>query len=292
MRGVLILALFVGAVEQGAAQAVLGPTTCSISKTSVVLPKTLRETSGLALAGRNQGLMWTHNDGTTPQLYALDSNGVIRGQLQVTGVGLQDWEDMDSGACEGGHCLYIADIGDNDGNRTSVAIHEIAEPVLPATQTTVRRTLRASYADGAQDAEAMFRMPNGDFYVVTKGRHRAVGLYRWHHSESGDAGTLRLVRQLAAQPGDQLDRVTAATASPNGEWVAIRTYRNLDLYRTSDLLNKAGPALTFSLVGLNEKQGESITLDNEGNIYTTSEAEKSKDSPTLAQLHCAIPRAD
>ena len=290
MRLVLVFVSMIAVTSQAAAQGSAGPVTCTITQAATALPKDVRETSGLALGSR-PGVMWTHNDGNVAHLYAVGEAGQVHAQLPISGVRLQDWEDIESGVCDGGFCLYAADIGDNDANRSSIAIHEILEPALSASQLTVRRTIQAVYADGAQDAEAMFRTSNGDFYIVTKGRHRGVALYRLHPAElEGAMGTLRLVRQLAAQPADQRDRVTAATASPNGEWVAIRTYRTLDLYRTADLLNNGAPAITFSLTGLQEKQGESVTLDNAGNLWTTSEAEKSKDAPTMAKLSCAIPR--
>ena len=288
MRGIGTLLLIAVGAGQLNAQGPAGPVACKIEKVAIKLPVAMRETSGLA-AGSN-GLLWTHNDGNSPVLYAIDTNGALRAQIQINHAKLTDWEDFESGACDGGLCLYVADIGDNDAARADVAIHEILEPLATAKDVSVRRTLRAKYEDGPRDAEALFRTPTGEFFVVTKGRHGPVTLYRWHQPASGDMATLRPVRQLAPHPTDERDRVTAATMSSNGEWVAIRTYRNLDLYRTNDLLANGAPVLSYPLAGLEQKQGESLTLTNNGTIWTTSEAEKSKDVPSLAQLRCALPQ--
>lgn len=97
-----------------------------------------------------------------------------------------------------------------------------------------------------------------------------------------------MIREVAPKPADELDRVTSATSSPNGEWVAIRTYRTLYLYRTKELLEEAAPVWKYSLTALREKQGEAVTLDNEGRVWLSSEAENKKDTPTLLQVACTL----
>ena len=41
---------------------------------------------------------------------------------------MQDWEDIESGSCDEGHCLYVADIGDNDAARADVVIYDRLAP--------------------------------------------------------------------------------------------------------------------------------------------------------------------
>ena len=264
--------------------------TCTVEQALIAIPDEVRETSGLAAGRRNPGVFWTHNDsGFEPFLFALGPDGALKARVRVTGATVTDWEDIEMAECAGGSCLYIADIGDNAGRRSVVTIYEVQEPDLTATQVAPVRVIQARYADGPQDAEAFFKLPGGEMFVVSKGRHGAIKLYRYSAAGANGQGTLQLVREIAPHPADQLDRVTAATSSPDGKWVAIRTYRNLHLYRLADLTANGGPALTYSLASLGEKQGESITLSNDGTLWLTSEAENRKDKPTIGRLSCVLP---
>lgn len=263
---------------------------CTVEVAEQNLDKAVRETSGLAVGRENHGILWTHNDsGADPELYAIDSSGALKGKVMVTGAELTDWEDIEAASCDGGHCIYIADIGDNAGRRSHVTIYELPEPVLPATEAGVRRAIIATYDDGPQDAEAIFRLPAGETYLVTKGRHRDIALYRLELADGQTAGVLRRVRSLAPHPVDEADRVTAASASPSGQWVAIRTYRTLWIYRSRDLLGQGTPVVTYPLTELKERQGEAISIDDEGNLISTSEAEQAGVLPTLARLSCTLP---
>ena len=264
--------------------------TCSVASATRALSADVRETSGLARGRTNPDVLWTHNDsGNQPEIYALGEDGTVRARVAVSGVVFTDWEDLEAGSCTAGHCLYIADIGDNAGRRSHISIYELTEPALSATTVAASRVIEARYADGPQDAEALFRLPSGEFYIVTKGRQKSIKLYRLSMAGANGRGTLQLVREIAPQPSAEPDRVTAATMSPNGEWVAIRTYANLYLYRTADLLQDGGvPAVTYSLLPLAEKQGESITLADDGTLWMTSEAERKKDLPTMASLKCTL----
>jgi hypothetical protein len=264
--------------------------TCTVAEAGRTLGTEVRETSGLAVSRQHAGIFWTHNDsGADPELFALDSAGVVKAKVPVAGATLEDWEDMEAGACDGGHCLFVADIGDNFGRRSAITIYEISEPALSARQATVRRVITGSYEDGPQDAEALFVLPSGQIFIVSKGRHRAVTLYRLDLPSGSTRGTFRRVRDIAPHPADEADRVTAASASPNGAWVAIRSYRTLWVYRTSDLLADGVPTVTFPTRELNERQGEAITLDDQGHLLSTSEAEQGDALPTLARLRCPLP---
>jgi hypothetical protein len=263
--------------------------TCSIASSPRPIPIEIRETSGLAKGRVNPDVFWTHNDsGSRPEIFAIASNGTLRGRVRVHHALLADWEDMDIAPCGEASCLYIADIGDNAGVRSGVTIYELPEPALPTEQVNATRAIRARYADGPQDAEAFFRLGN-DFYVVTKGRQKPIRLYRLVVAENAAEGVLQIVRELAPRPSNEQDRVTAATASPDGKWVAIRSYAMLYVYRADDLIVTNGqPALTFSLLPLRQIQGEAITLDDDGTIWLTSEAEHERERPTIAQVKCKL----
>jgi hypothetical protein len=286
LAGVVLL----GGAAPGAAQSATDSRqVCTIAAASRAIPEEVRETSGLALGRVNPDVLWTHNDsGNEAELFALGADGALRVRIPLANVKLSDWEDIAASTCGDTSCLYLADIGDNVGRRARVTIHEMVEPALSAQSATIVRSIVARYPDGPQDAEALFRLPNGDFYIITKGRQQSIKLYRLMVAEDQGEASLQLVRELLPRPKNERDRVTGATASPDGNWVAFRTYATLYLYRTADLLGSGEPYLTYSLAPLAEKQGESVALSNDGTIWLTSEAEQKKDRPTIAGLKCTL----
>lgn len=281
--GLLVPALACGQIASTAAQGV-----CRVVKSGMSLPETVRETSGVAQSRATAGLFWTHNDsGGSPELFAFDSTGVIRQVVRIHNAKISDWEDIEAGPCDGGSCLYIADIGNNSRNRQSVMVYRVPEPA-PGSTAAQATAIELKYPDHPQDAEALFVMPTGDVYVVTKGRHATIALYRMPANATGSV-TLSKVRELLPQPKDELDRVTSATASPNGRWVGIRTYRTLYLYPAADLV--AGNAVKPHIVDLRplrEIQGEALAIADDGRVWFTSEAENMKDLPGWSQMQCAL----
>jgi hypothetical protein len=264
---------------------------CRVNGTSRPLPVELRETSGLAQSRRDPALFWTHNDsGNQPILFALDPEGRVVGRSRVVGAALTDWEDIEAGPCGTGSCLYIADIGDNARTRQFVTIYSVPEPAPGSGTTSQATTFRVRFPDGPQDAEAMFRLPSGDFFLVSKGRHAAISLYRLRAPHQSDSiATLERVRELWPQPRDERNRVTSATATPDGRWIAIRTYQTLYLYAAAPLI--AGEPVTpreVDLAPLREVQGEAIAMSNSGTVWLTTEAKKKKDPPRMSRLDCPI----
>lgn len=282
MRIVFLIGIMAAVPAAACAQA-----SCKADGSTRVLSTDIRETSGLARGRTTTSVFWTHNDsGQSPELFAIDETGTLQARVFVEGVDNTDWEDIEAGPCTSGSCLYIADIGDNMAVRRSITVYEVSEPALTTKRVKPLRAIRAQYPDGPQDAEALFRLPDSSMYIVTKGRHGSIRLFRFGDSAANDYTPLILVRELAGHPRNELDRVTAATASPNGRWVAIRTYRTLTLYRATDLLGGGAPAQTISLTGLKEKQGEAIVLEDDGTVFVTSEAENRKDKPVMMRLTC------
>jgi hypothetical protein len=264
---------------------------CRVSGPGVDLPKDLKESSGLAQGRRNPGLFWSHNDaGNSPILYGVSAEGNLGATVRIQGATLNDWEDIEAGPCGGTNCLFVADIGDNSGNRGTITIYRVEEPAAGAV-AAVATALTARYPGGARDAEAIFMLSN-DIYIVTKGREGPIELYRFPQpgSQSGTA-TLEKVRELWPAPKSGDDRVTSASASPDGRWVGIRTYRKLFIYPAASLTSTTGsipePIVT-DLSSLKEKGGEGLALANDGSVLLSSEA-GGKDPARLSRLKCMLP---
>jgi hypothetical protein len=265
---------------------------CRVADAGDPLPVEVKETSGLAQSRRDPELFWTHNDsGNDAELFALDASGRLVDRVRVAGAEIVDWEDIEAGPCEEGSCLYVGDIGDNDAARERITIYRVPEPEADASTTEPAAAIHARFPDGVQDTESLFLLPSGELYVVTKGRHGPIALYRVPSPRQPDETvTLERVRELFPQPEDEQDRVTSATASPDGRWVGIRSYRNLYLYPSAELV--AGGAVEPTVVDLEplgQEQGESVTISPDGAVWLTSESESKDGRPTWARLQCTFP---
>jgi hypothetical protein len=250
----------------------------------------LTEASGLVASHATPGRLWSHNDSGTPQLVALDTKGKVTGRVSVTGATLVDWEALASGPCAGGTCLYVADIGDNGGQRKDITIYRIREPLTAGGSVQVDAAFRASYPDGGHDAEALLAAPDGRLFIMTKGDTGHVSLYRFPVDLR--TGTTMQLEQVGVplskdQPAANA-RITDGAISPDGEWVALRTRSALIFYRASEFLNgefkEAGRA---DLTSLGEPQGEAVAFGSSDTVYLAGEGGGESESGTLAVLSCS-----
>jgi hypothetical protein len=101
--------------------------------------------------------------------------------------------------------------------------------------------------------------------------------------------TLVRVREAMGKPHSNRDLVTGAAASPDGEWVAVRTYAAVHFYPARAFVNGAHvEPLVMSLSALGESQGEAITFGADGAVWLSSEAEGGG-VPRLTRLACTLP---
>ncbi|HEX5726453.1 MAG TPA: hypothetical protein VFX98_13350, partial [Longimicrobiaceae bacterium] len=231
---------------------------CEIVTRHLSLPAAVEESSGAALSRRHPGLLWTHEDsGNEPELLGIDAEGRLAAAMPVAGARNDDWEDLALGPCAEGDCLYIADVGDNEKGRRHVSLWVVPEPAPGDPTTRPAREYRARFPGGrTPDTEALVVLPGGEVFLVTKGNQGPIELYRWPTPlAAGGVAELERVRELAPEPSQTGDRVTGAGASPDGRWVAVRTYGQLAFFRAAELAGAAGrPALEFDLTPLGEAQ--------------------------------------
>ncbi|HEX8393349.1 MAG TPA: hypothetical protein VF665_13480 [Longimicrobium sp.] len=264
---------------------------CQIAASGINLPSQVRETSGAALDPRGGGVFWTHGDsGSPPELFALGENGVPLATVTLRGAKNRDWEDLALGPCAGGQCLYVADTGDNTRRKKEpAALYRAPLGRLSGEHKVDAERFEARFPGGSRDTEAVFVLPDGSVYLINKGEHEPVELFRWPTPLARGPVELVRVRQLAPRADQLGDRVTGAGASPDGRWVAVRTYSTLALYRTADLLGSGGPAYTLDLAPLEESQGEAVAMGANGMILLTSEAGRSHIPARATWLRCALP---
>jgi hypothetical protein len=270
------------------------------------LPPELNESSGLAISRSQPGVLWSHNDsGDAPTVYAIDQSGRLLATVPIAGADARDWEDMSSGPCPAsvaaeasGRCLYLADIGDNDRVRTSVAVYVVVEPLLDRTvvkQPSARaRSFRYRYPAGPDDSEAIAVLPDGDATIVTKGRTGTIEFFRLSGESvaraitSGEVLTAESAGHSGIEPDDRIGRlVTGAAVSPSGNTLAVRTYHEVFFYspvadghagRWRDLGRPC-------FLGRAEPQGEAIAFIDDETMLLTSETTSSR-AGMIHRLRC------
>lgn len=265
---------------------------CDVRQRSITLPPELSESSGLAMSRRTPGVLWTHNDsGDEPVVYAVGAGGELRGAVRVAGAENRDWEDIAVGPCPAGSCLYVADTGDNEAKRDEVHVYRVPEPD-PGASVTAESAERLSmrYPGGPRDVEALFVLPSGELFVITKGRRKPVEVFRYPLPvRPGETVELERVATLKSAAQDEVLQVTGADASPDGEWIAVRAYRALMLHRTEELLaGNAVPVYLTDLTPVAEAQGEAVALADDGTVVLSSEGVKEVPA-TLTLLTCSLP---
>jgi hypothetical protein len=266
---------------------------CRVAQPSRPLADEIPEASGAAVSRAYPGVIWTHNDsGGTTELFAIDATGRLIGTRRVDGAENVDWEDLSIGPCAGGDCIYIADIGDNEGQRTSIDIYRLAEPDPRAAGPVVADRFSMRYPDGPRDAEALFVLPPERVFVVTRGRGAPVAIYEYPGPLSGGTTVeLRPVRTLTSGPVPRDDQVTAADASADGAWIALRTYTSILLYRTRALMSEGDPTpVRVSLDALTEVQGEGLAIGSNGALVLVGEGGAAGLAGSIAIVWCpALP---
>lgn len=124
-----------------------------------ILPELLKECSGLAWV---DGALWTHNDGgNEDKVYRIDTlTGAVLHSVTIATADNKDWEDLASNSSY----LYIADVGNNLGNRTDLGILRIAKndlvnPVVNADLISYEYSDQSDFSENSNnnnfDCEAL-----------------------------------------------------------------------------------------------------------------------------------------
>jgi hypothetical protein len=253
----------------------------------VALPEGLEEASGIAVSRAHPGAFWTHEDGEEGVLYAVDADGSLLGAIGLGSSGVTDWEDLAIAACDEGDCLYLSDTGDNDESRSAIRFFRVPEPDPGDSVVGDLRSFGVRLPNGPRDIEAIFVLPGERVYFVSKGRNHPITVYRYPGTFKADSVvTLDEVQQLSEGPRFTTRQVTGASASPDGDLVAIRTYETVTFYRmTADTLASVDGG-TLNLRTLREPQGEGVGLGPDGVVALASEVGPTGRRGSLALARC------
>lgn len=230
----------------------------------------LTEASGLAVSGER--FFMVNDGGDALEVYVVDPQCRIETVLTAP-VDPYDVEDL--ARAEDG-TLWLADTGDNELARDTVALHALREDGQSAL-------FRFTYPDGAHDAEALLLDPSGRPFLVTKDPFGRSGVYTPAGSPAPERSTpLEWVLDLQFNPtgsaggpvgplGQLL--VTGGAVSPDGTLAALRTYTDAYVYDVVDGDVPAALAGTPTRIPLPPApQGEAISFAANGvDLLVTSE---------------------
>jgi hypothetical protein len=293
LEGLSMLSFIVAAALLQAGGARSSEPGCRVSQ-EISRLRELPEASGVAASRRTQGVFWAHNDSSIPVLFALDVKGAVTRPVKVAGASVDDWEDVAVGPCAQRSCVYIADIGDNNKNRDHITVYRAPEPSPQDASTGSAEAFEAVYPDGAHDAESLFVTSEGDVFIITKGDPGPVAVYRFPRPLTpGKRMQLQRVGapMIDTKKVEAKDRPTAAAASPDGNWVVVRTSDAIVFYRTADLIaGRWREAFRSDVSSLKEPRGEGITFAAGGSVVLVGEGGGLGAPGTFALLSCTFPR--
>ncbi|MFH1766056.1 MAG: hypothetical protein ABIF09_17865 [Gemmatimonadota bacterium] len=264
-----------------------GTTGCEPVGLARALPGILQESSGVALSSSQAGILFSHNDGGhQPSIFALNPEGAILGEIPLKGVRNWDWEDIATGECEAGACIYLADVGDNEEVRDGIVLYRVTDLGVYDGSPQGAEAFHMVLPDGPRDMEAVFILPDEEVFFVSKGRNHAVTLYRYPPPlRAGDTVTLESVQALTGGRLPLPRQVTGADASDDGSVVAIRSYESLSFFRPENGRLMPIQGGHVALRTLNEAQGEAVGLGPDGEVVLTSEAALGRGA-TMTVLKC------
>ncbi len=282
-RPALVFLVFAGGCGWNAA----GSTGCRPMDGPLPLPEILVESSGIAWSRARSGVLFSHNDGGhDPVIYALDSHGSVVGEIPLSGVPNQDWEDIATASCAEGSCIYLADVGDNAEVRDSVFLYRIVDAGVYDGSPRTAETFPIRLPDGPRDVESLFLLPGEQVFLVSKGRNHPVTLFRYPPPlRSGQTVTLEAVQTLSDGPLPIPQQITGADASIDGSKIIIRSYEALTFYTWTSGGLVPVPGGKIRLRTLNEPQGEGVALGEPGEIVLSSEGARGRGA-SLQFLAC------
>ncbi len=241
------------------------------------LPDDITESSGIVTINNK---LYTHNDTRgNAQLYQLTKDGRMESKTTFDSINVRDWEDI---TVDQTH-VYIADIGNNLGNKTDLKIYKL--PIAEIENATAQyEVIEFSFADQTDFSNTVLNQTAYDVEAIT-----SLDNYLYLFTKDWLAGNTR-VYQLSKQPGvynldpiatiDIQGLVTGATTSPEGD-IIISGYNStlLPFVARIQFASDRTPSLTdkknlINYLG-NPSQIEGITyfgmIDNQPTYYLTSE---------------------
>jgi hypothetical protein len=204
----------------------------------------ITESSGLT-RDTDAGLYWTVNDsGDSGRVFALDQAGKVVGTVRFRA------DPVDVEAVQyADNTLYVADIGDNNADRSFVTVYLISDP-QPNNRRTLYRSVDLVYPDGPHDAETLLVSDTGQLYLVTKGANGGI------YQAPADLSHSQL--NTLTRVGDAPPFVTDGQFLDDGR-IAVRSYVDVSILDPDQGYRVVARSATPF-----QPQGESLTRNLDG----------------------------
>jgi len=246
------------------------------------LPSKIKEASACEIV-KGSDLVWTVEDSNNaPVLFGLSKEGKLVRKIKVTNVKNHDWEDLTSD--EQGN-LYIGDFGNNDNDRTNLAIYKINAADLSKDEVQASEVIEFYYPeqedfppkkkDRVYDVESFF-IHNNTFYLFTKNRSSrfdgTTTLYKVANT-SGQKLPAKKISSFVTCDNFNHCAVTSAAISPDKKKVAILTADKVWIFKDfkgDDFFS--GNSERIELEHFSQKEG--LCFEDNSSILMTDEAKR------------------
>lgn len=223
----------------------------------------IQESSGIIPVRGVKNAFWTHNDSGLDVLYAINSNGDSLGQWKLKDVDLQNWEDV---ATAPGR-IYIADIGNNTGDRNEVAVYAIPQPPARRSgEVHVGRAWTLTYPDNPFDCESFFVWRTYGYLISKELDNGEARVYRFPLNRRGAKFELQKLCKLNVD-----DRPRGADITPDGKRLAVITGSGAYLFAIARTIPTDGVVEPGLFVPFDHQSMEGCCFTKDG-LMVTSES--------------------
>lgn len=247
------------------------------------LPTVLIESSGIV--AENENSIWSHNDaGNTNKIYTFDTTGALIRTIKIDNVQNIDWEDM---ARDAQGRYYLEDAGNNDNNRTDLAIYRIPNPT-----SITGNTVNAEIINFTLEDQTLFPPGNGNMnYDIEAMAWKSDTLFLFTKNRSTPGSGFSKMYKLPATPGtytaklcDSIytgnsgseNRVTSADIHPVTGELILLTPSKLISFKNYPANNFFEGQITNYFFTTQPGQIESVAFVSPYRLYLTEEGKASK----------------
>lgn len=202
------------------------------------LPSELIESSGIELSGSNR--IWSHEDsGNSNELYCFDTIGNLLRTLIISNVSNTDWEDI---TADNDETWFIGDFGNNNNQRTDLAIY-----IIPDPETIPENTVAAGIINFSLSDQMAFPPPSSDRnYDIEAMAWFADSLYLFTKDRSNPFTGIVKMYVLPAKPGNFIARLAGSFVSGNTTGNGRVTAADINLHTGELILLTNEKLISFS----------------------------------------------
>jgi len=289
MKHLLIAILFAFVSEADAA--------CTSWNGSAVGKLDLRrisEASGLTSSKIRPGnFFWINDSGNSAEIHATLENGTAVKTVALSGFSNSDFEAMASGPCPRSAaetCIYIGDIGDGIGWRSTFKIGIFSESDFwNSSRISPLTTISFNYPGGGRNAEAMIVTPKGEMIIMTKEDDGTSEIYSLDLAgKIKKISTLNLNGIVSEDRIGNAPKVTDAALSPDGTSVLLLTYSDILSVPLQKLISpvRLSRADMTIIDGPDFSQQETLTYTGAGDRFLVATESEDGDEAGIHAYEC------